>query len=837
MSPESQERHIANMWTVFTQGWEPTSDDGSAPDCASGDGARHSHDARIAQARATFWAARDAGVLRELLEDENFVVAADVELLAPLLQDSLGEGSESAAGSGVYRRLTPEFRIVGNRDRPASLWASSSASERRTLLRVAQLQSGVEPSESPVDEVLEPFVATGCSGYSPSLLFRVSCCDLPMLEDAMMIDGALWVVFGDDHPYDMEIWDLSARTKVANAADGDAQFVLNDGMLQLDVTTHSGKTNLVDFGVKPTSAQRVSTYDWLTDAPTVVDLYFDENDPCAVSVHASDSGALITRLVGSARPIRWAVPIQIDCVSCAVTIGEDGLIRVWNTLNGECIRVLQGGKSSIGRAALTTVDGVEVLVTASVDCFATVWNLRSGKCLHLLECDIFQTQQVCTWQLGNVPLAITAGDEGNIRLWDLRSGECLQVLAGHGDDIRHLAVARIDGSAVLVSVSDEGYLAVWNLEHTLTLTSVTQHTWPVQNSAVLPGLSAATSEGNDAGPQILVTVSADWSAKAWCIESGEVLSTWHCGDHNDGVPLAVGYLDGEAVAITGSADVPLQAHRIRDGKMLHPFDCEDETVESALCKVIDGRLVVLVEFHSGRMSAWDVKTGQHLRDFDGSDKSINALVVALFAGLPVGVTLGGADQHGVRAEVLTAEFQESPDFDRVTLCLKNLHSGLELGFTLSCHTGQVRTWDLPRGGKLAWVDSPASCNALARASRLAGTGSNAGDFIETSTRLRYGQNPYSPKRSGMDFCSGATILSGGVYVRVTREGRHSLAFSVEGCEQPVARYPVGCYITDVYVSPDQQYVVVVAFRDVIFFRINHDALQQAHRTAMSSLCI
>lgn len=261
MSPESQKRHIANMWSVFTQGWEAPSRDGSAPDCASRDGASPDQDARIAQARATFWAARDAGVLRELLEDEDFVVAADVELLAPLLQDSLGEGSESAAGSGVYRRLTSEFRIVGDKDRRPSLWASSSASERRTLLRIAQLQSGVEPSALPVDEVLEPFVATGCSDYSPSLLFRVSCWPTPMLEDAVMVDGALWVVVRDDRPYDMEVWDLSARAKVANAVDGDAQFVLNDGMLQLDVTTHAGKKSLVDLGVKTTHAQRVSTHD------------------------------------------------------------------------------------------------------------------------------------------------------------------------------------------------------------------------------------------------------------------------------------------------------------------------------------------------------------------------------------------------------------------------------------------------------------------------------------------------------------------------------------------------------------------------------------------------
>jgi WD40 repeat protein len=140
----------------------------------------------------------------------------------------------------------------------------------------------------------------------------------------------------------------------------------------------------------------------------------------------------------------------------AVTVGYDGMGRVWNVRTGKEVVTLAGHAGGVGSADFSP-DG-DMVATGNDDGTAKVWDARSG--LELL------TLSVSGGAVGEVRFSpdgttLITGGAGATRVWDITPegrGEALSIATPSGSAFQ---VAYGLGGSVLVS-TDEGGVNVWD---------------------------------------------------------------------------------------------------------------------------------------------------------------------------------------------------------------------------------------------------------------------------------------------------------------------------------------------------------------------------------------
>ena len=112
----------------------------------------------------------------------------------------------------------------------------------------------------------------------------------------------------------------------------------------------------------------------------------------------------------------------------AVSLTEDGTLRVWDLNNGACQRE-QEVQERFSCASMTP-DGRRA-VSGGKD--LRVWDLESGACLHTLQRHIQgHTHFIrCVSVTPDGRRAVSGDEDETLRVWDLESGACLRILDGH----------------------------------------------------------------------------------------------------------------------------------------------------------------------------------------------------------------------------------------------------------------------------------------------------------------------------------------------------------------------------------------------------------------------
>lgn len=136
--------------------------------------------------------------------------------------------------------------------------------------------------------------------------------------------------------------------------------------------------------------------------------------------------------------------------SQVVTTSLDGTARVWDTEKGECLHVLKGHSGGIS-AGVFSPDGSRVLTT-SADGTARLWGVETGECF-------WELRGHRKWVRGGVfspdgLRVLTTSADGSARLWDTDAGVCGGVLLGHSDEVQ-AGVFSPDGLRVLTTSRDK----------------------------------------------------------------------------------------------------------------------------------------------------------------------------------------------------------------------------------------------------------------------------------------------------------------------------------------------------------------------------------------------
>ncbi len=287
----------------------------------------------------------------------------------------------------------------------------------------------------------------------------------------------------------------------------------------------------------------------------------------------------------------------LDGRPVAVSLGEEGSVRVWNLGSGRRIgEPLRGHSAAVVAVDLDEIDGHSVAVTGGADAAVRVWNLRDGRlvteplqgtAVSAVACTEFDRQQV-----------VVTGGEGGMRIWNLGSKRPTgRRLRGRDGPVWALDCAELNGIPVAVTGGD-GFVRVWNLRSGRAIGKRMEgHTGAV---------TVVTCAQLDGFP-IAVTGSADGSARVWDLRDGSSIGDPLRGHEGAVSALGCAELHGIPVALTCGADAYVRVWNLRTGCSIGDrFRGHGAEISAIRCLQISGSPVAVTGGVDGVVRIWDV---------------------------------------------------------------------------------------------------------------------------------------------------------------------------------------------------------------------------------------
>jgi WD40 repeat protein len=232
-----------------------------------------------------------------------------------------------------------------------------------------------------------------------------------------------------------------------------------------------------------------------------------------------------------------------------VTVGSEGMARLWDVKNGQELFALEAPEAAITFAAFSP-DGMRI-VTASTVGTAIVWDAQNGSMIQTIPAH--EDRVISAVFSLDSTLIVTASRDQTAAIWEVSSGNELARLEGHEGPVR-FADFSPDGSRI-VTASNDGTARVWELTGTEIL-KLEGHTDQVTYAAFSPD-----------GTQI-ITAGADRTARLWDAETGDTIA--FLVPHNGDVTSADFSPDGSFI-ITTSADHLVRLWNASEGTLFAVF--------------------------------------------------------------------------------------------------------------------------------------------------------------------------------------------------------------------------------------------------------------------------
>lgn len=197
--------------------------------------------------------------------------------------------------------------------------------------------------------------------------------------------------------------------------------------------------------------------------------------------------------------------------SICFSAGVDGVVRMFNLANRQCLGELRGHKSVVTALCLTRDDSR--IVSASFDRTLRLWNSSTAACEREL---VGHTDAIlCCVLSPDETLVASCSLDRTVRVWSLGTGECVRLFSGHRHWVKCLAFSP-DGRHV-ISGGLDGLLMVWALGEAArdeAAVCVLQHDGAVMALDV-------------AAPSLLLTCSRDRTVRLWDYAQGTLLRSQH----------------------------------------------------------------------------------------------------------------------------------------------------------------------------------------------------------------------------------------------------------------------------------------------------------------------
>lgn len=234
------------------------------------------------------------------------------------------------------------------------------------------------------------------------------------------------------------------------------------------------------------------------------------------------------------------------------TGGYDGIIRLWNTENGEFERALVGHDSYVYGLAWSP-DGNYLASAGSFNATARVWEAKSGLCVRVLKGHKGYVTHVA-WSPDGNRLLTAGGSSGFVTLWDLASSKQLHTIE-YGNPIYSIAFSK-DGEHVAASANKAGtYIADASTLKTIhalkeVLDDATAVAFSPDAKLLAAGSSKQTVIYDVQSGQVRNRLTSPGYALAWMPKGGLLIAPQNAGV----VPFAAeGLTKGKELGVAASA--------------------------------------------------------------------------------------------------------------------------------------------------------------------------------------------------------------------------------------------------------------------------------------------
>jgi WD40 repeat protein/serine/threonine protein kinase len=294
----------------------------------------------------------------------------------------------------------------------------------------------------------------------------------------------------------------------------------------------------------------------------------------------------------------------------ALTASSDGTLILWNVETGEIIRRYEGHTGSVNSAAFSP-DGQSALSGAD-DSTLILWDVPTGEVLRRFGPDNPDTPEVegHTGAVTTVAFsrdgatALSGSADKTIIQWNVATGEIIHRFEGHEDGITDVAF-RPDPSGnetLMLSVAFDSTLREWNLETGEISRTMKLTVFAPNISVFLDGRTAFAPMSF--GPRLFD------------------LENWELARHimARSTTLVVALSADDRLALEGDEDGTLRLLNMPVSAEIRRF--EDEGGLLSVDVGPDGHLLATGSLTGGRITVWDVQTGQPLRRFDGLEDTV-----------------------------------------------------------------------------------------------------------------------------------------------------------------------------------------------------------------------
>ena len=164
-----------------------------------------------------------------------------------------------------------------------------------------------------------------------------------------------------------------------------------------------------------------------------------ESKECMRTIKNSTMGRIMTCLV-----------INQDEIAC----GSEKDIQVINFEDGLLKRTLNGHTSLV--RDLNLFNDAKTLLSGSDDKTIRMWDLLEGKCLRVFSGHAHSANKILLFSIGVI---VSASDDHTIKFWNLETGDCLKTLTGHTGWVIYITIMP-DGS--LLSCGADKTIKLWD---------------------------------------------------------------------------------------------------------------------------------------------------------------------------------------------------------------------------------------------------------------------------------------------------------------------------------------------------------------------------------------
>ena len=206
--------------------------------------------------------------------------------------------------------------------------------------------------------------------------------------------------------------------------------------------------------------------------------------------------------------------------------------------------------------AICLTNDRQSIITASEDHTARIWDVRTEECSNLLE---GHTSYITSCCVSDEHL-FTGSADWSVRKWDLKTGECLFEYNGHKSTVNKVVYLQ----GVLSSGSYDRTVRCWHAEEGDCLRTFEGHRRGIYPMLVVSNSKTKRThvdlESND---DILITGSADFTAKSWGMNSSECLLTYK---GHKGAVLCLAVDSTNRTLFTGSTDTTIRIWDLMSGE-------------------------------------------------------------------------------------------------------------------------------------------------------------------------------------------------------------------------------------------------------------------------------